>query len=263
MATAKKDLLSKKRLFVKNGLRDAELNEFFTRELADAGYAGVEVRDSPMRTDIIVRATRPQDVLGEKGRRIRELASMVQKRFKFEEGQVELLAERVANRALCAEAQAESIRFKLLSGLAVRRACNGVIKGVMDEGAKGCEVVVTGKLRGGRAKAMKFREGYMIKTGHSNRIYVKEAVRHVLMRQGVLGVKVRIMLPQDPEGRQGPKEPLADIVTVHTPKDEDVMPVPAKVPAKPHGAGFAAGPGAAVAAAPPATGAAPPAAPMA
>ena len=212
----------------------------------------MEVRDSPMRTDIIVRATRPQDVLGDKGRRIRELASMVQKRFNFAEGQVELLAERVANRALCAEAQAESIRFKLLGGLAVRRACNGVIKGVMEEGAKGCEVIVTGKLRGGRAKAMKFREGYMIKTGHSNTIYVKEAVRHVLMRQGALGVKVRIMLPHDETGREGPKEPLADIVTVHTPKDEDVSPVPASVQAGLIGGGaaVAAGPGA-VAAAPP------------
>jgi small subunit ribosomal protein S3e len=255
---AKKDQMSKKRLFVKNGLRDAELNEFFTRELADAGYAGVEVRDSPMRTDIIIRATRPQDVLGEKGRRIRELTSLVQKRFKFEDGQVELLAKLVANKALCAEAQAEGIRFKLLSGTAVRRACNGVIKSCMEEGAKGVEVIVSGKLRGARAKAMKFREGYMIKTGFSNRIYVREAVRHVLLRAGVIGVKVRIMLPHDPHGVQGPKAPLADIVTVFTPKDEDVSPVPAKVPAVPSGAAVASGPGASV---PPVAAAAPPSAP--
>lgn len=230
--------------------------QFFATELADAGYAGVEVRDSPMRTDIIVRATRPNDVLGEKGRRIRELSSMVQKRFKFAEGQVELLAERVANRAFCAEAQAESIRFKLIDGLAVRRACNGVIKGVMEEGAKGCEVIVTGKLRGARAKVMKFREGYMIKTGFSNTIYVKEAVRHVLMRQGALGIKVRIMLAHDPTGVEGPKQPLADIVTVHTPKEEDMRPVPANVPRYP---GRAA---ASVAAAPPTSAAAPPVAPV-
>lgn len=60
-------------------------------------------------------------VLGEKGRRIRELTSVVQKRFNFPEKSVELYAEKVNNRGLCAIAQAESLRYKLLGGLAVRR----------------------------------------------------------------------------------------------------------------------------------------------
>jgi small subunit ribosomal protein S3e len=59
--------------------------------------------------------------LGEKGRRIRELTSSVQKRFKFPENTVELYAEKVNNRGLCAIAQAESLRYKLLGGLVVRR----------------------------------------------------------------------------------------------------------------------------------------------
>ena len=46
---------------------------------------------------------------------------MVQKRFKFQDASVELYAEKVANRGLCAIAQAESLRYKLLGGLAVRR----------------------------------------------------------------------------------------------------------------------------------------------
>ena len=99
----------------------AELNEMLTRELAEDGYSGVEVRVTPMRTEIIIRATRTQNVLGEKGRRIRELTSVVQKRFNFPENGVELYAEKVVNRGLCAIAQAESVRYKLLGGLAVRR----------------------------------------------------------------------------------------------------------------------------------------------
>ena len=58
----------------------------------------------------------------------------------------------VANRGLCAIAQAESLRYKLLGGLAVRRACYGVLRFIMESGAKGCEVVVSGKLRAARAK---------------------------------------------------------------------------------------------------------------
>jgi small subunit ribosomal protein S3e len=159
--------------FVADGVFYAELNELLTRELAEHGYSGVDVRVTPVRTEIIIRATRTQNVLGAgrkalildnsqepcilllsllsscqgaagpqgsartvvqgvqvssllvpagvKGRRIRELTSVVQKRFKFPENTVELYAEKVANRGLCAIAQAESLRYKLLGGLAVRR----------------------------------------------------------------------------------------------------------------------------------------------
>lgn len=240
---------------------------------------------------------------------------MVQKRFKFPEGTVELYAEKVANRGLCAVAQAESLRYKLLGGLAVRRfaptssesasaksafvainvkqtvlehvpvcastrvvwgrsargatvdggpsalrsACYGVLRFVMESGAKGCEVIVSGKLRAQRAKSMKFKDGYMVRLVrlHATRIsrahplytpvhplnpspdapslpslppsqvssgqpvkdYVDAAVRHVLLRQGVLGIKVKIMLDWDPTGKAGPKKPLPDTVTVHKPKE--------------------------------------------
>lgn len=164
-------------------------------------------------------ATRTDRVLGEKNRRIRELTSVVQKRFNFPENSVVLYGEKVVNRGLCAIAQAESLRFKLIGGLAVRRACYGVLRYIMECGAKGknilslciilvlwfllfitvfnlklyilgCEVVVSGKLRGQRAKSMKFVDGLMIHSGDPCNEYVDTATRHVLLRQGVLGIKV-------------------------------------------------------------------------
>lgn len=42
------------------------------------------------------------------------------------------------------------------------RACYGVLRFVMESGAKGCEVIVSGKLRAARAKSMKFKDGYMV-----------------------------------------------------------------------------------------------------
>mmetsp|Transcript_20999 Transcript_20999/g.59934 ORF Transcript_20999/g.59934 Transcript_20999/m.59934 type:complete len:232 (+) Transcript_20999:45-740(+) len=219
--------VSKKRKFVADGVFFAELNELLERELAEDGYSGVEVRVTPARTEIIIRATRTQNVLGEKGRRIRELTAVVQKRFKFPENSVELYAEKVMNRGLCAIAQAESLRYKLLGGLPVRRACYGVLRFIMENGAKGCEVIVSGKLRAQRAKSMKFKDGYMISSGHPREEYVDSAVRHVLMRQGVLGVKVSIMLAHDPTGKTGPKNPQPDMVTVLEPKE---TPVPLPMP---------------------------------
>merc|ERR1712110_940170 len=171
--------VSKKRKFVADGVFYAELNELLVRELAEDGYSGVEVRQTPARHEIIIRATRTQNVLGEKGRRIRELTAVVQKRFSFLPGSVELYA--------------------------VRRACYGVLRYVMESGAQGCEVIVSGKLRGQRAKAMKFSDGYMIKAGQPVREFVDVATRHVLLRQGVVGVKVSIMKPHDPQGTLVPR----------------------------------------------------------
>jgi len=220
--------ISKKRKFVRDGIFYAELNEFLTRELGEDGYSGVEIRVTPLHTEVIIRATRTQSVLGEKGQRIRELTSLVQKRFDFPEGTVELYAERVNNRALCAIAQAESLRFKLLGGLPVRRACYGVMRYVMENGAKGVELIVSGKARGARAKAMKFKDGYMLKSGYAATKYIDTAFRHLNLKQGVLGVKVTIMLPHDPTGKNGCSLLQPDIVTVFEPKVEDTLPVPPK-----------------------------------
>jgi len=216
---AEKLQVSKKRKFVREGLFRAELNEFLMRELAEDGYSGLEIRVAPNRTEIIIMATRTQNVLGEKGRRIRELTSVVTKRFGFAPGSIELYAEKVGVRGLCAIAQAESLRYKLVGGLAVRRACYGVLRFIMESGAKGCEVVVSGKLRGQRAKSMKFVDGLMIHSGDPTNHYVDTATRHVLLRQGVLGIKVKIMLPWDPNGKIGPKKPLPDHVNVVEPKE--------------------------------------------
>merc|ERR1712230_44191 len=168
-ATMAAKQISKKRKFVADGVFKAELNEFLMRELAEDGYSGVEVRVTPLRTEIIILATRTQNVLGNKGQRIRELTSVVQKRFNYPDGAVELYAEKVATRGLCAIAQAESLRYKLIVDMAVRR---------------------------------------------------------VLLRQGVLGIKVKIMLPHDPSGKNGPKTPLPDNVSIVEPKDEVIPETP-------------------------------------
>ena len=67
------------------------------------------------------------------------------------------------------------------------RACYGVLRFIMESGAKGCEVIVSGKLRGQRAKSMKFVDGFMIHSGNPTRDYIDSAVTHVHLRQGEIG----------------------------------------------------------------------------
>lgn len=93
----------------------------------------------------------------------------------------------------------------------------------MESGAKGCEVVVSGKLRAARAKSMKFTDGFMIHSGQPAKDFIDSATRHVLLRQGVLGIKVKIMRGSDPEGKAGPQKSLPDAVTIIEPKEEQAV----------------------------------------
>lgn len=226
--------INKKKKFVADGVFNAELHAFFSRALVSAGYAGMEVRVKPLGTEIRILATKVQDVIGEnKGRRIRELTSLLQKRFGYEEGKLELVVRRVERRGLCASAQVESLKFKLLSNIPLRLAANSVINSVLKDGAKGCEVIVSGKLSQQRAKTMKFKSGYMICSGQPKLDFIDVGIRHVFLKQGIMGVKVKIMLPYDPTGKAGVKKQIPDNVIIEDPREKDNKEEDVRVEARP------------------------------
>ena len=104
-----------KKKFVADGVFRAELHSFFLRALHEAGYAGMEIKVTPVNTSIIIKATQPNTVVGEDSRRIRELESLIQKRFGYTKENLSLTSKKVAFKGLCASAQAESLKYKLLS----------------------------------------------------------------------------------------------------------------------------------------------------
>jgi len=216
--------MNKKKKFIADGVFHAELHTFLTRALADAGYAGIEIRVTPVKTEIRIKAAKVQEVLGTDGLKIRELTSLVQKRFGYAPDAVDLKVASIFKKGMCASAQAEIVKFKLLKGVPVRMAANSAIRNVIKEGARGCEVIISGKLRQQRAKTMKFKQGYMICTGQPKLDFLDVAVRHVGFKQGIMGVKVKIMLPQDPTGKAGVKALLPDNVDIRDPKNDDDEP---------------------------------------
>ena len=94
----------------------------------------------------------------------------------------------VQRRCLCVmlDGECENDQDMFLCSPSPHRACYGVLRFIMESGARGCEVIVSGKLRGQRAKSMKFVDGLMIHAGNPTRDYIQSAVTHVLLRQGQL-----------------------------------------------------------------------------
>ncbi|XP_018655650.1 putative 40s ribosomal protein S3 [Schistosoma mansoni] len=149
-----------------------ELDEFLKRELADDGYSASQVRESRKYTEVIILATKTQSVLGEDSLRIRELASVLQKRFGFSDCALGLFVDKMIFRGLSAIAQAESLRYKLTYGLPVRKACYGILRFIIESGARGVGVIVSGKIKDQRAKAMKFCNGLIIHSGDPVNNYI-------------------------------------------------------------------------------------------
>ena len=215
--------LNTKKKFVADGVFNAELNCFLSKVLGMEGYAGLEIRATSVSTEIRVKVAK-HDELKEKGaRRVREIKSLIEKRYNFndEDNKVELTMRPLEyDRALCAAANAENLKFKLLSGTPCRMAVNNIIGGVMRRNAVGCEIMVSGKVRGQRAKAQKYASGYQISTGQPKNEFIDVAVRHVNMRAGVLGVKVKIMMAVEKKVN-GVTKVMPDFIRIHEPKEEN------------------------------------------
>jgi len=220
--------LNTKKKFVADGIFNAELNGFLSKVLGMEGYAGIEIRATSVSTEIRIRVAK-HDELKEKGaRRVREIKSLIEKRFNFndEDNKVELTMRPLEyDRALCAAANAENLKYKLLSGTPVRMAVNNILGGVMRRNAIGCEIIISGKTRGQRAKAQKYNGGYLISTGQPEKEFIDTAVRHVNMRAGVLGVKVKIMMAVEKKVGNVTKV-MPDFIKILDPKDEnnDIVP---------------------------------------
>jgi len=180
--------------FIDESIKKTEINEFLQNELERAGYGGVDVTKTPLGTHIVVYAMRPGVVIGRGGETIKDLARVLEKTFGLPNPQISVSEIEIPE--LNAYVIASRIASALQRGVHYRRAGYWALNQIMDAGALGVEIVVSGKLRGRRAKYEKFLAGYLPKSGDPPLEYMRRAELHVQLKQGIFGVKVRIMPPE-------------------------------------------------------------------
>eukprot|EP00178_Gracilaria_changii_P012890 TRINITY_DN3630_c0_g1_i2.p1 TRINITY_DN3630_c0_g1~~TRINITY_DN3630_c0_g1_i2.p1 ORF type:complete len:170 (-),score=29.39 TRINITY_DN3630_c0_g1_i2:872-1381(-) len=168
MSTTQNQNKNRKKKHIADGIFKAELHGFFSRCLDESGYSGFELTNAIPKPIIILKVTNTKALFDDNCRKIRELESAVQKRFDYKTDGIQIEFKRLRQKGLCASSMAESIKLKLLNQIPVRIAVSSVIKMTVDkDGAKGCEVIISGKLSQQRAKSMKFKKGYMISSGNA------------------------------------------------------------------------------------------------
>ncbi len=179
--------------FVTESLKRTEIDEFLQRKLERAGYGGVTISKTPLGTHIVIYAMRPGLVIGRGGETIREMAATLEQTFKVPNPQISVSEIEIPE--LNAFVVASKIASALQRGVHFRRAGFWALNQVMEAGALGAEVRISGKLRTERARYEKFKAGYLPKCGEPPLRYQRKAVMHVQLKPGIFGVKVRIMPP--------------------------------------------------------------------
>ncbi|MDH7508234.1 MAG: 30S ribosomal protein S3 [Methanomassiliicoccales archaeon] len=221
--------MASERKFVTENIRRVLLKEFLMKEVDRAGFGGVEVQRTPMGTRVTLITERPGMVIGRRGVAIKNLTKAIEERFKFDNPQIEV--QEAENPNLNAQIMAEKLAFALERGWHFRRAGHSTVRRIMDAGARGCQVVISGKLTGQRHRTEKFKEGYIKFCGEPRLKFMKTGFAVAKLKPGVIGVRVEIMDPQaklpdeveilPPEKAVETLPELADVLIAHEEQKED------------------------------------------
>ncbi|HEC57774.1 MAG TPA: 30S ribosomal protein S3, partial [Candidatus Syntrophoarchaeum butanivorans] len=177
--------------FVEEGYRTALLDEYFLKRLNRYGYGGMEINRTPLGTQITVYAERPGMIIGKSGKTIRRLTTEVSKEFNFENPQIDV--QEVEKNELNAQMMASRLASVLERGWYFRRAAHSTLNQVMEAGALGCEVIISGKLTGPRSRTEKIVAGYIKHAGKPAEDLVKKGFAIAKRKLGVIGVSVWIV----------------------------------------------------------------------
>jgi small subunit ribosomal protein S3 len=185
--------LANERKFVQENIRRVLLKEYMMEKTKRAGFGGVDIQRTPMGTRITLIVERPGFVIGRKGGAIKDLTDAVSYKFKFDNPQIEV--QEVDNPNLNAQIMAEKLASSLERGWHFRRAGHSTVRRIMEAGAKGCQVIIAGKLSGERHRTEKYKEGHIKFCGEPREKWMHEGFAVAKLKPGVIGVTVQIMDP--------------------------------------------------------------------
>ncbi|WP_256402472.1 30S ribosomal protein S3 [Halorubrum salinum] len=179
--------------FIEDGLRRSQINEFFADELGRAGYGGMDVAQTPMGTQIVLKAEKPGMVIGKGGKNIRKITTELEDRFDMDDPQIDV--QEVDEPDLNAQIVADRLANALERGWYFRKAGHTTIDRIMDAGALGAEIVLSGKVTGARSRVEKFNRGYIKHNGEPAEEVVDHGQGVAVMKLGTIGVNVKIIPP--------------------------------------------------------------------
>ncbi len=231
--------MASERKFIQEGVRRVLLKDYLIQESQRAGFGGLDISRTPMGTRVTLVCERPGIIIGRRGELIKQLTQTLAERFHVDNPQIEVQEERQPN--LNAQLMAEKLAATLERGWHFRRAGHSTVRRIMESGARGCQVVLSGKLTGERHRTERFKAGMIKYCGQASLFQMGRGFAQAKLKPGVIGVSVWIMRPDARmpdeiriKGAAPPvPAPAVPPVILETHEDEPLPPeplVPEKLP---------------------------------
>jgi small subunit ribosomal protein S3 len=185
-------MMAIEKIFVKEGIKEAEIEEYLAKRFERAGYSRTEIQRTPLGIRIVVYAHRPGLVIGRSGRKINEITEELKEKFGLENPLVDV--KEVEQPFLDAQIVANRIAKTLERGINFKKVANYYLQRVMEAGAIGVQIRIAGKLAGSeRSRFQKFKAGYIKHSGEYAETMVEKGMAEAIIKPGMIGVQVKIM----------------------------------------------------------------------
>jgi len=181
---------------VSKNIREYVIQEYISKELPKASYSKMELKKTPLGEKVIIHTARPGLVVGKKGSNIQKLNEVLKNKFTMENPQIEILE--IENPNLDAKSVAERIAssFERFGPKRFKSAGYRALQNIIDAGAKGAEIVITGRgVPSSRSKTWRFSAGHLKKSGDISLNHIKKALVVAELKSGSIGIKVNILTP--------------------------------------------------------------------
>ena len=197
------------------------LKDYLREKIKDAGFSEVEISKTPTGSRIALHVTRPGIVIGRKGSGIRELTEVLASKFGLKNPQISVVE--IEKPELSPSVMCNRLASHIERGTAFRRATMWTLQQIMDNGAMGVQITISGKLRGDRSAFEKHSAGILPRAGHHADVIVSEDIAHVQTPMGLIGIRIRIARKERfvPEFELKQKKQVKSKQSVHQIRDED------------------------------------------
>ncbi|RZD53934.1 MAG: 30S ribosomal protein S3 [Methanobacteriota archaeon] len=181
------------RTFINRNVERHMVREYLLRETERAGFGGLEFNRTPEGTKVTLSAEQVGRVIGRRGKVIHELQHRLKSDFKLENPRLEV--NEIEEPRLNAQVMASRLASSLERGWFFRRAGHSTAQNIMDAGARGCLIILSGKISGARHRVQKFQQGHIKFCGETALQFMDEGFSTAVKKLGTVGCTVRIMRP--------------------------------------------------------------------
>ena len=169
------------------------VREYLLKETERAGFGGLSFNRTPEGTKVTLQAEQVGRVIGRRGKVIHDLQRRLQEDFDLDNPQLEV--EEIEESRTNAQVMASRLASSLERGWFFRRAGHSTVQNIMDAGARGCIVILSGKITGARHRVEKFQKGHIKFCGETALELMDVGFSTAVKKLGTIGCTVRIMRP--------------------------------------------------------------------